>query len=111
MLINIDEDLVKVEKKNISMYNLGYLLAIAVVVALGVYLVGGLITAALIAIPAGSARNISKSLSQYKFWAVTLGMLGTVSGIILSIALQLPTGPLIIVSGALIFIFSLFIKK
>jgi ABC-type Mn2+/Zn2+ transport system permease subunit len=108
MLINIHEDLVKVEKKNIAFYNLGYLLAIAIVVALGVYLVGGLITAALIAVPAGASRNVSKSLPQYKFWAVLFGVLGTIAGIILSLVLHLPTGPMIIVSDALIFLISLF---
>jgi len=109
MLINIHEDLVKVEKKNIAFYNLGYLLAIAVVVALGVYLVGGLITAALIAVPAGASRNVSKSLPQYKFWAVLFGALGTIAGIILSLVLHLLTGPMIIVSDALIFLISLFL--
>jgi ABC-type Mn2+/Zn2+ transport system permease subunit len=111
MLINIDEDLVKIEKKNISMYNLGYLFAIATVVSLGVYLVGGLITAALIAIPAGASRNISKSLSQYKFWALVFGVSGAVIGIVLSTLIHLPTGPLIIVSNAIIFIFSIIIQK
>lgn len=111
MLINIDEDLAKVEKKNISLYNFVYLMTIAIVVALGVYLVGGLITAALIAIPAGTARNISKSLSQYKFWAIFFGVIGTISGITLSQISNLPPGPLIILSGAILFIVSIVYKK
>ncbi|MEN8253356.1 MAG: metal ABC transporter permease [Patescibacteria group bacterium] len=111
ILINIHEDLVKVDKKNIDLYNLVYLLAVAVVVALGVYLVGGLITAALIAIPAGASRNISSSLFQYKLWAVIFGILGTVMGIIFSLIFNLSAGPLIIVSGAIIFLLSLFFQK
>lgn len=109
MLINIHEDLVKVNKKSVSLYNLGYLLAIATIVALGVYLVGGLITATLIAIPAGAARNVSKSLPQYKFWAIAFGITGTVVGILLSQVFHLLTGPMIIVSDAFIFVVSLFI--
>lgn len=111
MLINIHEDLLKAKKKNIALYNLGYLLAIAVTVALGVYLVGGLITATLIAIPAGASRNISKSLSQYKLWAIVFGIFGTIAGILLAQLLHYPTGPMIIVSGATIFIMSLFFPK
>jgi zinc transport system permease protein len=111
MLINIHEDLVKVNKRNVSLYNLGYLLAIAITVALGVYLVGGLITATLIAIPAGASRNVSHSLSRYKFWAVVFGITGTVVGILFSQIFHLPTGPMVIVSGALIFIVSLFVHK
>ncbi|NMD00464.1 MAG: metal ABC transporter permease, partial [Bacteroidales bacterium] len=111
MLINIHEDLLKAKKKNVALYNLGYLLAIAVTVALGVYLVGGLITATLIAIPAGASRNISKSLPQYKLWAIVFGILGTVVGILLSQLFHYPTGPMIIVSGATIFIISLFFPR
>ena len=111
MLINIHEDLVKVNKRSVSLYNLGYLLAIAITVALGVYLVGGLITATLIAIPAGASRNISRSLPRYKFWAVVFGITGTIMGILLSQTFHLPTGPMIIVSGAFIFLVSLFIHK
>ncbi|MBU1200285.1 metal ABC transporter permease [Patescibacteria group bacterium] len=111
MLINIHGDLVKVDKKNISIYNLSYLLAIAIVVALGVYLVGGLITVALIAIPAGTSRNISKSLCRYKFAAIFFGILGTIAGIILSLVLHLPTGPMIIISGAFLFLISLIFQQ
>lgn len=107
MLMNIHEDLVKIEKKNIALYNLGYLLAIAMVVALGVYLVGGLITAALIAIPAGASKNISKSLPSYKLWAVAFGIFGTIAGITFSLVFRVPTGPMIIVSDACIFLISL----
>lgn len=111
LLINIHEDLVKVNKRNVSLYNLGYLLAIATTVALGVYLVGGLITTALIALPAGASRNISKSMWQYKFWAVVFGILGTIVGLLFSQAFHLPTGPMIIVTGAVIFIFSMLIHQ
>lgn len=65
MLINIHEDLAKSEGINIKPNNLVYLLSIAAIVALGVGLVGGLMTAALVAIPAAAARNISKTLFPY----------------------------------------------
>lgn len=105
--ININEEIAIAKKINVSQYNLVYLLSIAVVVALGVYLVGGLITVALIAIPAGAARNISRSVPEYKFWAVLFGSLGTISGILFSLIWNLPTGPLIVVVEAIIFSLSL----
>ncbi len=107
ILININEEIAIAKKINVSQYNLVYLLSIAVVVALGVYLVGGLITVALIAIPAGAARNISRSVPEYKFWAVLFGSLGTISGILFSLIWNLPTGPLIVVVEAIIFSLSL----
>jgi len=111
ILININEDIAIVKKINVSTYNLIYLLSIAVVVALGVYLVGGLITVALIAIPAGAARNISRSLSEYKFWAVFLGSVGAITGIIVSQILHLPTGPLIVFVEAILFSLTIIQKQ
>ena len=84
MLMNVHEDLAIVEGVNIQRYNLLYLLSIAVVVALGVYLVGGLITAALIAIPSASAKNISRGLLSYKVLAVVFGVLSAILGIFCS---------------------------
>jgi ABC-type Mn2+/Zn2+ transport system permease subunit len=110
MIINIYEDIARANKVNISVFNLIYVLSIAIIVALGVYLVGGLITAALIAIPAGAARNISRSLKSYKFWAIFFGVTGTVTGIIMSLIFTLPAGPLIVVTEAIIFICTLVYK-
>lgn len=111
MLINIDEELSKAEKINVDKYNLIYLLTIAIVIGLGVYLVGGLITAALIAIPGASSRNVSKDLSSYQKLAVFFGVLSSIVGISVAHLLNLPTGPMIIVVNALVFIYSLAFAK
>ncbi len=111
MLLNIHEDIAQIEGANISLYNFLYLLSIAVIVGLGVYLVGGLITAALIAIPAASARNVSNNLSSYKLWAIIFGIVPTIAGILLAPIYNLPIGPAIIVFGALIFLVTVFIPK
>lgn len=112
MLINVHEDLAITEGVNIRLYNLLYLLSIAVVVALGVYLVGGLITAALIAIPAATAKNISKGLHSYKISAIFFGTVSAIAGIFIARFVNLPTGPMVIVSGAVLFLIStVFIKK
>ncbi len=111
VLMNIYEDLATIEGVNTSLYNLLYLLSIAVVVALGVYLVGGLITAALIAVPAASAKNISKGLLCYKLSAVMFGVISAVGGIVVTRFIQLPTGPAVIVFGVIIFLISIIFHK
>ncbi|BCX14643.1 MAG: membrane protein [Patescibacteria group bacterium] len=111
MLINIDEDLAKAEKIDVDKYNLIYLLIVALVIGLGVYLVGGLITAALIAIPAATAKNISNNLSLYKTTAIICGILSSVIGILAAHFFSLPTGPMIIVISVILFIISLLLKK
>jgi len=51
ILAEISEDIAKAEGINVKKYNLLYLLCIAIIVSLGVRIVGGLMTAALVAIP------------------------------------------------------------
>jgi len=111
MLMNVYEDLAVIEGINIKLYNLLYLLSIAIVVALGVYLVGGLITAALIAIPAASAKNISKGLRSYKMWAIVLGTVSAIAGIFIARFARLPTGPMVVVSGVILFLISVIFRR
>ncbi len=111
LLINISEDLAKVEGIDVKKYNLLYLGCIAVIVALGAKLVGGLLTAALVAIPACAARNSSKNMQSYCFLAPLFGAISAVSGIFLFKFFGLPAGPMVILSATLIFLISLILKK
>jgi ABC-type Mn2+/Zn2+ transport system permease subunit len=103
MLINIQEDLAKTEGINVRLYNLIYLLAIAIIVALGVDLVGGLMTAALVAIPAAAAKNVSKTLRQFGVLSGMFGAASAIVGILSSAATGFPAGPLVILTSAAIF--------
>jgi len=88
-----------------------YLLLIALIVALGVKVVGGLLTAAIVAIPAVTSRNLAKTIAQYKFLALSFGILSSAFGIFLSQLTMLPAGPLIIVSSAFLFLISITLKR
>lgn len=111
MLINVYEDLATVEGIDTGSYNLLYLLSIATVVALGVYLVGGLITAALIAMPAASAKNISGNLRSYINWSIAFGIISAILGIFVGLFWHLPTGPCIIISGVALFLLTVSMHK
>jgi len=111
MLINVSEDLAVIEGNNVSLLNLLYLLSIAIIVSLGVYLVGALITAALIAVPAASAKNLSTSLQSYKIWAVILGIISVIIGVFVARFFNLPAGPMIVVVSAVIFVISVIFRK
>ena len=111
MLASISEDLAAVSGININKYNLIYLLAISVIVALGVKVVGSLLIGALVIIPAAASRIFSVSMRQYIFWSSLFGVLSCISGILLSKIIGLPVGPLIILVCILFFVISLFFKK
>ncbi len=110
ILINISEDLAKIEGVNIKKYNLIYLLSIAVIVALGVKLVGVLLTAALVAVPAATARNLSRSMKGYYILSLFFGILAPIIGLVIFKITNLPAGVLIIISGAVLFLLSVFFK-
>jgi ABC-type Mn2+/Zn2+ transport system permease subunit len=111
VLINISEELAKSEGVNIRKYNLIYLGSIAIIVALGVKMVGGLLTAALVAIPASSARNLSRNLAQYSFGAMIIGIISSSMGILFYKITGFPAGPLIILANTFIFLISMVFKR
>lgn len=111
VLLGISEDLARVEGIDSSYYHFAYLLCIALVVALGVRIIGGLMTAALVAIPAASSKNISASLRKYAFLSALFGGLSCVLGIISSYITGLAVGPMIIIVSSFFFLFSILIRK
>jgi len=110
-LINISEDLAKSEGIEIKKYNLLYLGAIAIIVALGAKVVGGLLTAALVAIPAVTSRNLSKNLFQFSVFGLLFGAISCFLGIIIFKIIGLPAGSLIIIVSTFFFLISLIFKK
>ncbi|QEY52700.1 metal ABC transporter permease [Legionella longbeachae] len=111
VLINISEDLAKSEGINVKLYNLIYLMMIAVIVAMGVQLVGGLLTAALVSIPSAAAKNLSQNLAQYRLLSIILGVISSCVGIVLFQLTGFPSGPLIILISTLIFLASVVFKR
>jgi len=108
VLASISSDLAQTNGINLKLYNGLYLICIAVTVALGVRIVGGLMTAALLAIPACTAKNISSNLSQYTIISTIAGSLACILGVIAYAISGVPAGPLIIIASALLFMISVF---
>jgi zinc transport system permease protein len=111
VLINISEELAKSEEIDIKKYNLIFLGLIAIIVALGVKMVGGLLTAALVAIPASSARNLGRNLNQYAYGAMIIGVISSFLGILLFKITGFPAGPLTILASTLIFLISVAFRR
>jgi len=111
VMLNISEDLARVQGIDVKKYNLIYLALIGVVVALGVKIVGGLLTAALVAIPAAASRNLSKNLFEYSFLSILFGILSCTGGIFLAQVFNMPAGTLIILVNTLIFLVSVVLKR
>jgi zinc transport system permease protein len=111
VLMSISSDIASSLHISVKKYNLMYLISIMLVVAMGVRIVGGLMTAALVAIPACTSRNLSKNIFQYSYGAALLGSLACVLGTIAFIKTGVSAGPLIIIASSLLFLISLAIKQ
>ncbi|MFN6951494.1 MAG: iron chelate uptake ABC transporter family permease subunit [Albidovulum sp.] len=82
-------------------------LALAVFVAVALKIVGALLIAALLIIPAAAARAFARTPEAMAIWAVALGTLAVVVGLWLSLLLDTPAGPSIVAAAAGIFALSL----
>jgi len=107
MLSFVSPDIASANGISVKKYNLLYLLSIAVIVALGVKVVGSLLVGALVIVPAAAAKNLSNNMRQYVFLSVIIGMFSCVVGIIIANQIVLPTGPIVILTSVFFFVFSL----
>lgn len=108
ILSGISPDLAQTSGVNLKYNNTLYLICIAVTVALGVRIVGGLMTAALLAIPACTAKNLSTSLIQYTVISALAGSLACLIGVMAYALLGIPLGPAIIIASVILFLISVF---
>ena len=106
MLGIVSEDLAKAQKIDMSKVNLIYLLLVGLVVALGVKFLGTLLTGALVIIPAVTAKNLARSNRSYHLISIAVGLLSTIVGIIVAKLYGFPTGPIVVLVGVVIYVFS-----
>jgi zinc transport system permease protein len=102
----IHSDIAKVEGLDVAKQRLYLLLALALVVALSIKVVGILLVTSMLVIPAAAARALSKTPTQMVFYAIVMGVLAVISGLYASLVFDLPTGPSIILAALACFIVS-----
>jgi zinc transport system permease protein len=111
VLVSISEDLARTEGIDSKKFNFIYLTCIALVISLGVRIVGGLMTAAIVAFPACTSRNLSKTLKHYSYGGLIVGSLGCILGTAAAEVTGASVGPAIIIANTFLFIGSLILKR
>jgi ABC-type Mn2+/Zn2+ transport system permease subunit len=106
ILAGISPDLAQTTGANLKLNNTIYLICIAITVALGVRIVGGLMTAALLAIPACTAKNLCTSLKHYALTSTLAGSLACLMGIMIYAFFGIPAGPAIVIASIVLFLIS-----
>lgn len=88
-----------------------FLLIVALIVALGIKIVGSLLMGALVIIPAAAAKNLSRNLNAYAGLSALFGLISGVAGVYLASLFHFSPGPIVVLSSAVIFFISLIFKR
>ncbi len=107
----ISEDLAVSSGIKVRKLNFIFLLLVAIVVAVGVKIVGTLLMGALVIVPAAAAKNISRSFRQFAFWSSFLGLISAGVGIYIAKIFSISPGPAVVLSSVAFFLITLALKR
>jgi zinc transport system permease protein len=108
LALSVHEDLAAAEGVATERVKLAFVLVLALVVAIAIKIVGVLLTIAFLIMPAAAARPLAETPEQMAVIAAIIGMLAVAAGLFLSVSLDTPGGPSIVLMLALFFGASIF---
>ncbi len=99
----VHEELARVEGVAVDRVRLAYMVLLAVVIAVGLKVVGLLLITSLLIIPAAAARCLAATPEQMAVGASAIGCLAVAGGLYGSLQWDAPAGPAIVVAAMAIF--------
>lgn len=111
VLSMISEELATSKGISVARVNLLYLLLVSMAVAIGIKIVGTLLVGFLVVVPAAAAKTVSSNLRRYSFLSAVFGGVSAASGVLLSTYLNLPAGPMAVLSGMAVFLIALIARR
>ena len=109
--VTFDENFVTATGKNANTYNLLIAIMIAVVIVLGMNLVGSLLISALIIFPALSAMSILNNFKSVVICSAIISVLCAIIGIFTSMIASTPVGSTIVACDMVVFLICYIIRK
>ena len=103
VLATVSEDLAKAEGVNTKFLQLLILILMTITVAVSVRMVGVLLITSMLIIPAATARPLTRSPEAMAITAIAIGIMAVISGMVVSIEANTPTGPSMVVMLAAFF--------
>ena len=111
MLIALDEDIANVAGINTSMINMVFSILTAVVVVVGMTVVGVLLVSALMIVPVATAHLLRRGFKATMGWAVAFSVLAVVIGLTSSFYLDIAPGGTIVMSAVLLYVSTVLIRE
>lgn len=109
--VTFDENFVTATGRSANKYNLMIAIMIAVVIVLGMNLVGSLLISALIIFPALSAMSILENFKGVVICSAIISVVCAFVGIIISILVSTPVGSTIVACDMVVFLICYFMRK
>lgn len=104
LMVTIDPAIAKVEGVDVARTHLLLTLMLAAVIAVAIQITGVLLITALLIMPAAAARYFATTPRQMALLASFIGMLSVTGGLFASLAVDAPTGPMMVVVAMLMFL-------
>ena len=101
--VTFDEDFASATGINSDRYNLIIAILIAVIIVMGMNLVGSLLISALVIFPALSAMRLFKNYHSVVICSAVIAVVCAVSGMLLSVLLSTPVGATIVTVDMIVF--------
>lgn len=114
VLTMISEELAISKGISVAKNNLLFLLLVSLVVAIGIKITGTLLVGFLVVVPAAAAKNISSNLFRYSLISGMFGIISACAGVLFAGFInqpeRIPAGPLVVISGVVVFIVTVIMK-
>ncbi|NBT86226.1 MAG: hypothetical protein EBT45_07005 [Alphaproteobacteria bacterium] len=111
LLCTLDAGLAQAEGVPSTRLKLGFMLVLALTVAVSLKFIGVLLVPALLVIPPATAKGYAKTPEQMVLYALLFTLVGIIGGLFISLAFNLATGASIVLTCLTLFLLSQIFKK
>ena len=108
--ITFDEEAARASGLPVKLINVGFIVLTALTIAVAMRIVGILLVSSLMILPVAAAMQMAKSFTGTLFYAVLIGELAVITGLVLSFYLNLPPGGTIVITLVLVLISTLVVS-
>jgi zinc transport system permease protein len=111
LMMTVNADIARAEGHTNRFAEIAFLVLVAVLVAIGLRVVGALLIVALIIVPPAAARPLARTPEAMAWWSAAIAAASAPLGVAVSYWKDIPTGPSIVLAAVTIFLLSTMFAK
>ncbi len=104
LFISFDEEYAKSQNIRVELFNYGLMILVALTIVLNIKIVGIILLISLLTVPQNTANLFTKNFKKIIIYSIVIAFIGSVSGLIISYYLNIPSGATIIFNLILIYL-------